>query len=221
MRCLLVVPLVLLASCGDASTSGSTASTAMPAPLTTTTVIADGTDTTPPITAQLPATTIVVQPTLGSSPPVMPDPVEVVEPCPQSVRFTASGDGSPMMAESSRLEPMLGTVLAYGGEHPDEFGTYGLIWHAEGDASVFISFTGHLDEHRSALAGMVAFPDELIVCQVALSGQASQQLSAALNNELAGRYSSISQGAGPVEIVLAATEEALARELVDRYGDAV
>jgi hypothetical protein len=126
-----------------------------------------------------------------------------------------------MLSESSRLEPMLGVVLAYGGEHPDEFGTYGLMWHGEGDASVFVSFTSHLDQHRSTLAGMVEFPDELIVCQVALSGQASQALSAALTSELAGRFSSISQGGGPIVIVLAASEERLARDLVDRYGDAV
>ena len=70
-------------------------------------------------------------------------------------------------------------------------------------------------------SGIVEFPEELIVCQVALPGRASQALSAALTVELAGRYLSISQGGGPVQIALPATEEALARDLFDRYGEAV
>ncbi len=43
-----------------------------------------------------------------------------------------------MQAEMSKLEPMLGVVLAYGGERPDEFGSYGLVWQGTNDASVFI-----------------------------------------------------------------------------------
>ncbi len=54
-----------------------------------------------------------------------------------------------------------------------QFGSYGLIWHSETDASVFISFAGELAGHRTALSGIVEFPEELIVCQVALPGQAS------------------------------------------------
>jgi hypothetical protein len=60
-------------------------------------------------------------------------------------------------AESSRLEPMLGQVLAYGMQHADQFGGYGLVWQSADDASVFISFTKNVGEHRAALARSVPF----------------------------------------------------------------
>jgi hypothetical protein len=218
----LIVPLLLIvAGCGESPTSSTAAVSTIGVPLPSTTLIDGGADSVVPDTVLLPASTLLVTPTIGSGPLVLPEPVSVSEPCPNSIPLTQEGDGSAMIAESSRLEPMIGVVLAYGSAHPDEFGSYGFVWHGDGDASVFVSFTGHLDEHRSELADMVEFPDELIVCQVALPGEASQALSAALTAELAGRFLSISQGGGPVQITLPATEEALAGELVDRYGDAV
>lgn len=116
---------------------------------------------------------------------------------------------------------MLGQVLAYGSRHPDEFGSYGLVWHAGGDASVFVSFTGHLDDHRNALAAIVESPDELIVCQVALPGDVAQALQAQLADQLEGRFLSIGQGTGAIEVVLASDEAALAGDLHARYGDAI
>lgn len=126
-----------------------------------------------------------------------------------------------MFAESARLEPMLGQVLAYGSTVREEFGTYGLVWHDGGDASVLISLTGDLDTHRSALAKLVEYPDELIVCQAALSGDANLALQSLLVEELAGRFTSIGQGFGSVTIVLPANEEQLAADLTARYGDIV
>jgi hypothetical protein len=126
-----------------------------------------------------------------------------------------------MIAESTRLEPMLGVVLAYGGEHPGEFGSYGFIWHADGDASVFISFTSNLDLHRDALNDLVAYPDELIVCQVAVSGDVSRALMTKLTDDLNGHFSSVALGANGLEVVLKPGEQALADVLVAEYGDAV
>ena len=221
MRRWLVVPLLGCAGCGASSTSSSI-EPATVLPGSTTTTIEGVPDSGPAVTGVLPATTLFVHPTVGSGPLALPEPITVNEPCPDSVAFSISGDASAMLSESSRLEPMLGAVLGYGGEHPDRFGSYGLIWHGETDASVFISFADDdLAGHRAALSGVVEFPDELIVCQVALPGTASQALSAALTAELAGRYLSISQGGGPIEIGLPASEEALARDLLDRYGEAV
>ena len=221
MRRWLAVPLLICAGCGATSTTSSSIESATGVPGSTTTTIEGVPDSGPAVTGLLPATTLFVQPTVGSGPLVLPEPITVSEPCPDSVAFSISGDASAPLSESSRLEPMLGAVVAYGGEHPDSFGSYGLIWHSETDASVFISFAGELAGHRTALSGIVEFPEELIVCQVALPGQASQALSAALTAELAGRYLSISQGGGPIAIALPATEEALARDLFDRYGEAV
>ena len=126
-----------------------------------------------------------------------------------------------MFAELSRVEPMLGQVLAYGGERPDQFGSYGLVWHAGDDASVLISFTSDLDVHRTALEAIVAHPDDLIVCQAAVSGEVAQAIAATLVDELDGRFLSIGRGIGPVEVGLAPDEEMLAGELLARYGEAI
>jgi hypothetical protein len=72
----------------------------------------------------LPATT-VLRSTIRGAPVESLPPIEVREPCP--VSDAAAGSAEAMMAESPRLEPMLGQVLAYGGQHPDEFGSYGVI----------------------------------------------------------------------------------------------
>ena len=47
------------------------------------------------------------------------------EPCRESDGVTG-GRANPG-AEQRRLEPMLGQVLAYGGDHADQFGGYGLV----------------------------------------------------------------------------------------------
>lgn len=173
----------------------------------------------------LPATTVFMPPDPAAAPVGSVTPEKVTEPCPESVSVETNaddaGDMDAMMAESARLEPMLGQVLAYGGQHADQFGTYGFIWHGAGDASVFISFTSDLDAHRDALAEFVEHPDELIVCQVAVSGDASAALQAQLTQELAGRFLSIGRGMGAVEVVLAPNEAALAAELAARYGNAI
>jgi hypothetical protein len=147
------------------------------------------------------------------------EPTHVTEPCPDS---QGGPDGTAaMQTEVARLEPMLGTVLAYGGQHPDEFGSYGLIWEAINDASVFISFTTHLDVHRDALNDLVEYSGELIVCQVAVSGDVARALTAKLTDELQGRFQSVGIGAGAVEVVLMPGEQDLADQLIAEYGDAV
>lgn len=180
-------------------------------------------DTAPPATdlgTAPPATTLVRRPEPGTPPPIGSAAPEVVsEPCPRSSEL--SDAGADMAAEASRLEPMIGQVLAYGSQHPEQFGSYGLIWHDGGDASVFISFTSELAEHRQTLAGMVPFPEELIVCQVAVSGSDSEAIQAQLVDELEGRYLSIGLGVDGLAVTLAADEAELAADLQARYGDAI
>lgn len=145
----------------------------------------------------------------------------------QAERHVAGGqnaaDSSVLVKETSRLEPMLGVVLSYGSGHADVFGGYGLHWISAGDASVFVSFTSDLAEHRAALAGLVDYPDELIVCQAPASEADRNMIQSTLVEELAGRFTSIGSGgkSGAVEVVLNATEEARTAELVERYGAAV
>ena len=117
---------------------------------------------------------------------------------------------------------MLGQVLAYGQAHPDVWGSYGLVWPGSGDESVFVSFTKEVEAHRATLAGQVGFPDELIVCQVPITGAEAQALQTQLARELAGRFASIGVGtSGAVEIMLLTGEEATGSQLSARYGDAV
>lgn len=197
--------MVLAGACGDATDEPATEQPAQTQAAPT---------EPPPATALItvPAST----PTVGSI-----VPAEVSEPCPTSEEF-AGGDGSEKIAEASRLEPTLGQVLAYGSDHPDVFGSYGLVWRDAGDASVFASFTGDLHPHRDALESIVEFPDDLIVCQVSISGQAAQALEATLVAELRGRFLSIGRGSsGVVDVAVRADEMELARELEERYGDAV
>jgi len=170
-------------------------------------------------TTMLQATSVVAQSPSGSVAVAAIVAVDVVEPCPDS-DFSPSGLGD-MQTEVARLEPMLGQVLAYGSEHSAEFGNYGLVWHSDGDASVVISFTNDLEAHRTALRSDVAYPNELIVCQVAISGTVAQALSTTLVDELAGRFSSIGQGIGPIDMILNEGENALADQLAAQYGDAV
>lgn len=193
---------LLLVSCGDPSGSDTEAfPAATPAP-------------------QLPATSLMGARPVGAEPAVKPVFVDPEARCPD-VSSPTGGSIEDGLAESHRLEPMLGQVLAYGGEHSAEFGTYGLVWHDRSDASVLISLTGDLDAHRETLEGLVDHPDELIVCQAALSGDANRALQALLVDELAGRFVSIGQDFGSVTVVLPTTEERLATDLRERYGDIV
>lgn len=148
----------------------------------------------------------------------------VDDPCPTDVAVDRSAtEASVMLDETSRLEPMLGIVLQYGQQHPDVFGGYGLHWLNAGDASVFVSFTDDVAGHRAALVERVEFPDELIVCQAPASEEDRRAIQATLTDELAGRFTSIGSGAmtGAVTVDLNPNEEALAAELVRRYGAAV
>lgn len=180
-------------------------------------------------TAPLPATT---------APPAPPTPGAVYSPrtwelsdadldepfCPdRSDRGpgTSGADPEAVIGESTRLEPMLGIVVAYGTEHADSFGSYGLHWIEFGDAWVFISFTHDIAAHRAALVGMVPFPEELIVCRAAITGDDVRVLHQQLVSDLEGRFVHVGMGNGRVTVGLYAQNEALAAELVAIYGDAV
>ncbi len=113
-------------------------------------------------------------------------------------------------------------VLAYGGEHPDSFGGYGLTWHSSEDASVFVAFSGDVAVHRDALDDLVDHPDELIVCQSVMSDVESAALLEELKPELAVRSAGWSEAIdGAIHVVLADFEESYAAELEDRYGERV
>jgi hypothetical protein len=214
-----LLPLILFAGCGGGATGDVPVGSMVPEPVPSTTTLAMGPATTAPGT--LPATTVFVLPTAPSASFTVPEPITVDEPCPEPVGFSTSSEDSPMFDEAGRLEPMLGIVLAYGGQHLDQFGTYGLIWHAEGDASVFISFASDLAVHRAELGDLVPYPDELIVCQVAIPGEVARALIAKLVDDYQGRLGSVGQSTRGIEVRLMPGEQALADQLVAEYGDVI
>ena len=128
-------------------------------------------------------------------------------------------DGGPSLEEAGRLEPMLGAVLAYGQQHPDVFGSYGLIWHSATDASVFLGVTRDIEVHRAALGERVEQPDDLIVCRSALNDSGRRALVAELDPELRERAAGWSFGTDGVDVHLPDREERYAAELLARYGE--
>jgi hypothetical protein len=111
---------------------------------------------------------------------------------------------------------MLGQALAYGTQHADQFGSYGLVWQSADYVSVFISFTTNVHEHRDALAHIVPFSDELVVCQAALPADQAAALLARLTIDLEGEYVSIGSTGDAVAIGLPAGEDELASDLNSR-----
>ena len=206
-----VVAVAVVGACGDPDISNSS-----PASLGS----ASGEDSAPPATRALPTLSEL----RDSVTVTAVDAGDVNEPCPTdaSVDMNATG-ASVVLDEASRLEPMIGAVLQYGSQHPGVFGGYGLHWITAGDASVFVSFTGDLGEHRAALTELVEYPDELIVCQAPASETDRSAIQATLSSELNGRYTEISSGgkSGAVVVGLNPTEQTLADELVRRYGTAI
>ena len=151
------------------------------------------------------------------------DAADAADPCPTGTSTDPAARPSVSLEESSRLEAMLGVVLEYGSQHPDTFGGYGLHWVADGDASVFALFTADLATHRAALTEQVPYPDELIMCQSPINNTQRRNIQATLTAELADHFASIGSDSmsGRVTVGLAPTDEAIAADLVDRYGAAV
>jgi hypothetical protein len=211
--------LTFLGACGHASNMSTATGPSITAAESVPATLAPTTSLPPPPGDAAPGTTAAVMPVRNDALVASATPTHVTEPCPQSLGGPEGGNA--MDTELGKLEPMLGIVLAYGTQHHDEFGGYGLIWRGTNDASVFISFTQHLDVHRDALEQLVAHPDELIVCQVAVPEDVGRALAAKLTDDLAGRFSFVGWGMNGVEVVLNPGEEVLADELVAEYGDAV
>lgn len=149
---------------------------------------------------------------------------QVGQPCPMETGTGLSNtETTVQLQELGRLEPMLEAVHTYGSQYPDEFGGYGLHWDRPGEASVFASFTDDLEVHAAALRDLVAFPEDLIVCEALISERAAKTLGTDLIAEHGSQIVSIKadDAAGGIQVVVNPTEEALAAELEGQYGDQV
>ena len=128
------------------------------------------------------------------------------------------------MAVASQLaERNLGAINAYVSAHASEGGTPWLDSVNEPPRMV-IGFTANVAQHRIALAPLLADPDQVLVCQIAHS----QSEASAVADELqqaqtssAGGYLSVGSGADGVDVHLRADQQAVAEDLITRYGDLV
>lgn len=162
------------------------------------------------------------EPPGGGAPGVEPCPAEWPRRDTSSAESSGWPPSSELLDETSRLEPMLGQVLAYGTDRPETFAGYGLVWHDVSDASVFIALTGDVAAQRDELLGIVSYPDELIVCAAVLSDVESAELRAEIEPLIDGHMRTLGESNdGAVRVGLDADSEDLAAELVMRYGGRV
>jgi hypothetical protein len=150
-------------------------------------------------------------------------PIAITDPCPSSAapsNFSTS-TADDMMAESGRLEPMMGIVQQYGAEHPDSYVSFRLDWSAASSVRVIAVFHTEIEKHRAALKALVPFPQDLIVCQAPLNKSALLEVLARIDAEQAGRATDWGLAESAVIVGLWPNQTAYAKELHETYGDAV
>jgi hypothetical protein len=159
-------------------------------------------------------------PTGGSAGmPGCPNFVEVAETGP--VPGDNGAEDGPVGREQGRLMGDAEAAQEYGAAHPDEFAS--LRFENGPRVRIVIAFTGHIAEHCAALRGLLAFPEEF---ELILQERTEADLLA-MQQEIVdlARPFLVSAGSGGasgvIEVGLRANGEDMARQLVERYGEAV
>jgi len=179
-----------------------------------------GATPTGPAASASAATSASPGPTGGSAGmPGCPNFVEVVETGPMP-GDDGTEDG-PVARAQRRIMADAEAAQAYGAAHPDEYAS--LRFENGPRVRIVIAFTGHIAEHCAALRELLAFPEEF---EIILRERTEADLLT-LQQEivaLAGPfllYAGSGGAAGVIEVGLRANGEDMARQLVERYGDAV
>jgi hypothetical protein len=151
--------------------------------------------------------------------PGCPNFVEVVETGPMP--GDTGAENGPVAQEQNRLSGDAEAAQAYGAGHADEFAS--VRFENGPRVRIVVAFTGHIAEHCAALRELLAFPEEF---EIALAERTEADLLAMQQEivDLARPFllSAGSGGAtGVIEVSLRANGEAMARQIVERYGDAV
>jgi hypothetical protein len=130
-------------------------------------------------------------------------------------------DASRISAEQEPLRGDLATIQDYGHAHPDEYTSTGF----DNDPTIrlFAYFSGHVDDHRAALAKLVAHADRLEVRQSSQSEREQHAIMDSLDHQSGLFTSDGPDSRGPVNISMRATAAARERaeQLRDRYRDRV
>jgi hypothetical protein len=123
--------------------------------------------------------------------------------------------------EQARLRPDIDIVAAYARDHPDEWAD--IRWENEPTVRIVVRFVGRLDDHRSALVGLVEHPERL---EVASARHTAAELSEVFDEVRDGGYWQRGlRGSGIVDnkmgFTFAASAAGAAEEVHRRYGDLV
>lgn len=118
-------------------------------------------------------------------------------------------------------------VETYGAEHPDAF--CGVTSVLDGDSSRLVAgFTGDVDSHAARLRELVSHADRLDVVEMPASQGQLERIRSEIREELGfgpdkplSRLGGTGGGVFRVRVDLRAYAEDDARQLVERYGDAV
>ncbi len=125
--------------------------------------------------------------------------------------------------EQARLRADLGRVGHYGDAHPEEW--VGVWFRNDDPVQIVAAFTGHVSDHERALRALVEHPTLLCVERGAHSGAELRRIFDELNARLFDERPSVATMLGlartQVSVRLRARAEDLARQLHERYGDAL
>ena len=148
--------------------------------------------------------------------------------CPNFVGVVETGpmpgdngaEDGPVAQEQGRLTGDAEAAQRYGASHPDEFAS--VRFENGPRVRIVVAFTGHIAEHCVALRELLAFPDEF---EIILEERTEADLLA-IQQEIVdlARPFLVSAGSGAtgvIEVGLRANGEDMARQIVERYGDAV
>ena len=155
----------------------------------------------------------------SAGPPGCPNFVDVVETGP--VPGDTGAENGPVAQEQGRLRGDADAAQGYGAAHADEFAS--LRFENGPRVRIIVAFTGHIAEHCVALRELLAFPDEF---EIILEERTEADLLK-IQQEIVGLARPFLQSAGSggatgvIDVALRANGEAMARQIVERYGDAV
>jgi hypothetical protein len=126
--------------------------------------------------------------------------------------------------EQVELRRDIEAVRRYGESHPEVWVGLHLAWDPP-PAHVVATFSDDLEGHETALRALVAFPDRLQVRRTPYPAFRLEEIRAEAHEMAkpteAGHISGSGVGHGKVRLSLWASQEVLAAELHERYGDAV
>jgi hypothetical protein len=170
------------------------------------------------------ATTSVARPAGANSRSQSPTAVRVSERCPVGADAVGSTGQSYSV---TIIENNLGTVRVYGESQPDTYSAVKAEWAKQGNdpssdfsGVVVVAFTDRLQQHADALAKLVARPETVVVCK----GRTTDTEMRTIMRELAPKLTGVGGYGAQFDVIsvsLPGTQEQLAKELFDSYGNKI